>query len=193
MISNYQYMIMMSLTTNFLLQAKSGESCIVLVGTTGTGKTSTLNIYTGNDMEVGEGAQSVTGTTVSVEDKIHVGGPRWIDNPGMSFQILVIVLVKESYLSGWSDSEGRSDNLVFKDLLRHMQVNHCYNMKAVVWCIMPTPRMDANLQAQAKFIDMFTPDDEKTSENEAGKIWNNVVIICKGKVRSCDILYQCAC
>jgi len=94
----------------------------------------------------------------------------------------VIVLVKESYLSGWSDSEGRSDNLVFKDLLRHMQVNHCYNVKAVVWCIMPTPRMDANLQAQAKFIDMFTPDDDKTSENEAGKIWNNVVIICKGKI-----------
>ena len=64
-----------------------------------------------------------------------------------------------------------------------MQVNHCYNVKAVVWCIMPTPRMDANLQAQAKFIDMFTPDDEKTPENEAGKIWNNVFIVCKGKVR----------
>eukprot|EP00092_Neocalanus_flemingeri_P004241 GFUD01004561.1.p1 GENE.GFUD01004561.1~~GFUD01004561.1.p1 ORF type:complete len:421 (+),score=123.54 GFUD01004561.1:440-1702(+) len=143
---------------------KSTDSCVVLVGTTGTGKTSTLNIYTGNDLKVGEGAQSVTGTTVSVEDKIHVGGPKWIDNPG------------------WSDSEGRSDNLVFKDLLRHMQVNHCYNVKAVVWCIMPTPRMDANLQAQAKFIDMFTPDDEKTAENEAGQIWNNVVIICKGKI-----------
>jgi len=54
----------------------------VLVGTTGTGKTSTLNIYTGNDLKVGEGAQSVTGTTVSVEDKIHVEGPKWIDNPG---------------------------------------------------------------------------------------------------------------
>jgi len=85
-------------------------------------------------------------------------------------------------MKGWSDSEGRSDNLVFKDLLRHMQANHLYNVKAVVWCIMPTPRMDANLQAQAKFIDMFTPDDEKTPENEAGRIWNNVVIICKGKI-----------
>lgn len=143
---------------------KSGQSCIVLVGTTGTGKTSALNIYTGNDLKVGEGAQSVTGTTMSVEDKIHPGGPKWIDNPG------------------WSDSEGRSDNLVFKDLLRHMQDNQEYCVKAVVWCIMPTPRMDANLQAQAKFIDMFTPDDEKTTENEAGKIWNNVVIICKGKI-----------
>ena len=85
---------------------------------------------------------------------------------------------------GWSDSEGRSDNLVFKDLLRHMQENKEYCVKAVVWCIMPTPRMDANLQAQAKFIDMFTPDDPNTAENEEGKIWNNVVIICKGKVKT---------
>ena len=61
---------------------RNTDSCIVLVGTTGTGKTSTLNIYTGNDLKVGEGAQSVTGTTVSVEDKIHVEGPKWIDNPG---------------------------------------------------------------------------------------------------------------
>ena len=63
----------------------------MLVGTTGTGKTSTLNIYTGNDLTVGEGAQSVTNTTVSVEDKIHVGGPKWIDNPGLT--------VVETYLS----------------------------------------------------------------------------------------------
>ena len=63
----------------------------MLVGTTGTGKTSTLNIYTGNDLTVGEGAQSVTSTTVSVEDKIHEGGPRWIDNPGASRVCSIII------------------------------------------------------------------------------------------------------
>ena len=31
---------------------------------------------------------------------------------------------------------------------------------------------------------MFTPDDEKTLENETGKIWSNVVIACKGKIKS---------
>ena len=55
---------------------------MVVVGTTGTGKTSTINIYTGSDLEVGEGAQSVTGTTIAVEDEIHTNAPRWIDNPG---------------------------------------------------------------------------------------------------------------
>ena len=62
----------------------------MLVGTTGTGKTSTLNIYTGNNLTVGEGAQSVTNATVSVEDKIHVGGPKWIDNPGIAVVVIVI-------------------------------------------------------------------------------------------------------
>ena len=59
------------------------DSCIVVVGTTGTGKTSTINIYTGSDLKVGEGAQSVTGTTITVDDNIHLDGPKWIDNPGV--------------------------------------------------------------------------------------------------------------
>jgi GTPase SAR1 family protein len=59
-----------------------------VVGTTGTGKTSTVNIYTGSELQVGEGAQSVTGTTIAVEDEIHANAPKWIDNPGTdNFQI----------------------------------------------------------------------------------------------------------
>ena len=33
------------------------------------------------------------------------------------------------------------------------------------------------LQAQARFIEMFTVG------SEAGRIWTNVLIVCKGKVR----------
>ena len=58
-----------------------------------------------------------------------------------------------------------------------MQTNKLPMVKAVVWCVLPQPRMDSTLQAQAKFIDMFT------DKNDKGKIWANVVIICKGKVR----------
>ena len=53
-----------------------------MVGTTGTGKTTTLNIYTGNDLPTGVSAQSITEETVAVKDKIHPGGPKWIDTPG---------------------------------------------------------------------------------------------------------------
>ena len=50
----------------------------------------------------------------------------------------------------------------------------CYRVKAVVWCLGPTPRMTAVLQSQAKIIDMLTEGEDK------GKIWSNVLIICKG-------------
>jgi len=138
--------------------AKGDDSCVLVVGTTGTGKTSTVNIYTGSNLTVGEGAQAVTGTTIAVEDENHLNAPKWIDNPG------------------WADTEGRSDALLFKELLRHMQNNKLCKVKAVVWCVLPQPRMDSMLQAQAKFIDMCTVGED------AGKIWSNVVIICKGKL-----------
>lgn len=56
-----------------------------------------------------------------------------------------------------------------------------YSVQALVWCVTPTPRMDSNLQQQAKFIEMFTPDNPLTEEIEAGQIWQNVVIVCKSK------------
>jgi len=140
------------------------DECIIMVGTTGTGKTTTMNIYTGNDLPTGVCAQSITEETVAVKDKIHPDGPKWIDTPG------------------WADTEGRSDQMLFKQLLKHLQSNKIYKVKAVMWCVMPTPRMDAILQAQAEFIDMFTMDDEKTAKIESGLIWPNVVIVCKGKL-----------
>ena len=77
------------------------QSCVVLVGTTGSGKTTCLNIYTGNNLPTGESALGVTKETVCVEDLIHKDGPKWLDNPG------------------WSDAEGRSDSGIFKSLLRN--------------------------------------------------------------------------
>ena len=47
---------------------------------------------------------------------------------------------------------------------------------------MPTPRMDALLQEQANYIHNFITDDEETEEDESGRIWSNVLIVCKGKV-----------
>ena len=38
---------------------------------------------------------------------------------------------------------------------RHLQDNRCYQVKCVVWCVMPTPRMDAVLQEQANYIHQF--------------------------------------
>ena len=58
-----------------------------MVGTTGTGKTTTLNIYTGNELATGVSAQSITEETIAVKDKVHPEGPKWIDTPGQ-FKVL---------------------------------------------------------------------------------------------------------
>lgn len=119
------------------------NSCVLLLGTTGAGKTSTLNIFTGNTLATGSDAQSVTDKTTMCPDHIHTTGPSWIDNPG------------------WSDTTGRSDAELFKDLLWFLQDHKIYNILAVIWCVLPQPRMDSTLQNQAKFIDMFTMDNDK--------------------------------
>ncbi|XP_059094666.1 uncharacterized protein LOC131889555 isoform X1 [Tigriopus californicus] len=132
------------------------HACVLLLGTTGTGKTSTMNIYTGNNLPTGSDAHSVTCETVFCKDLVHSQGVAWIDNPG------------------WSDTEGRSDAAVFKTLLRFLQRTESYNIQAVIWNVLPQPRMDSTLQRQAAFIDMFTVDEAK------GKIWTKVIIVAKG-------------
>ena len=65
-----------------MIKATDKNSCVLLLGTTGAGKTSTLNIYTGNTLATGSQAQSVTDKTTMCPDHIHANGSAWIDNPG---------------------------------------------------------------------------------------------------------------
>ena len=58
------------------------QECLLVLGTTGTGKSSTINIYTGSSLEEGSDAESVTRCTVTQRDTLHTGAPAWVDNPG---------------------------------------------------------------------------------------------------------------
>jgi len=145
----------------------TGGASILVVGTSGTGKTTLLNIYTGAQEKTGVGAQAVTKVTVAVEDRLHQDGCIWLDNPG------------------WSDPDGNSDSSVFKSMLQKMQDEKLYKLKCVIWCVAPQPRMDSTLQAQAKFIDDFT------ANSEAGRIWTNVVIVAKGKLVKTTVAEDC--
>jgi len=138
---------------------KKGTSCILTVGSTGTGKTTTINLFTGANEEVGDTEDSKTCETKTVKDLKHASGVPWVDNPG------------------WADTKGKSDNLLFKDLLWHLVKNNIQSVKAVVWCVNPNEKMDMMLQKQAKLIDMLTKDEDK------GKIWANVIILSKGTLR----------
>eukprot|EP00092_Neocalanus_flemingeri_P052842 GFUD01061932.1.p1 GENE.GFUD01061932.1~~GFUD01061932.1.p1 ORF type:complete len:476 (+),score=128.34 GFUD01061932.1:302-1729(+) len=127
---------------------------IVVVGATGTGKSSTTNIYTGSCEAVGHGTDSMTNKAVTVEDNNHPGDPVWVDSPG------------------WLDGKGESDNLLFKELMRHLQKGKITSLKFVVWCVNGNSKEDAMLQAQACLIDKITLGEDT--------IWSNVLILCKG-------------
>merc|ERR1719357_1304255 len=81
------------------MKKKVGSDCIIVVGTTGLGKSTCINLYTGQNLPTGDQAQSVTSDIVTVADMIHgPKAPMWVDTPG------------------WSDSEGLSDQ---KNFQRH--------------------------------------------------------------------------
>lgn len=75
------------------------------------------------------------------------GQPRWAEG-GLAQQTPEF---HRHPVPGWSDTEGRSDAAVFKELLRHLQAEGIHSVAAVVWCILPQLRMDAVLQAQARW------------------------------------------
>ena len=78
--SNGIRMTRRQVSKSFKVTAKN--SCVLLLGTTGTGKTSTLNIFTGSSLPTGSDAHSVTDKTTCVKDNLHSNGVPWIDNPG---------------------------------------------------------------------------------------------------------------
>jgi energy-coupling factor transporter ATP-binding protein EcfA2 len=136
---------------------KAGGECVLVVGATGSGKTHTINNYTGSTEPEGEGAESETFEIKKLADNVHKGSAVWIDNPG------------------WLDTTGKSDDDLFKDLLRYLIKNDLTSIKAVVWCVVPNLKNDSVMKRFARLIDMFTVGNDK------GLIWSNVLIISKGR------------
>lgn len=135
------------------------KDCVMVVGTTGTGKSSTINLYTGckPPQATSSGDESVQHNIEMVNDLNHPEGPPWIDNPG------------------WLDIN-KADSDIFKNMLRHLQNNKIKRIKAVIWNVFGQNRVDNNLASQAKFIDQFLDNT----------IWSNVIIITRGYVDEND-------
>jgi len=126
------------------------DQCILVVGTTGSGKSSTIAKMTGQDVMVGHQTKSVT-RNCSMYVREDQQGPVWIDTVG------------------YDDTTCLEDEESFKEVLRYISDHRLLKVLAVVWTVLPQERCDARLQKQAEFIDQFRP----------GKIWDNVVILAK--------------
>jgi len=127
------------------------DQCILVVGTTGTGKSSTIAKCTKQNVTVDSLADSVTKQCQIYPDSKCVANPVWIDTVG------------------YDDSSKVDDAESFKEVLRFIQEKRLLKIKAIVWTILPQERKDARLQRQAEFINRFREE----------AIWDNVIIIAK--------------
>ena len=58
------------------------NSCIIVVGTVGRGKTTLMNLYTGQNGETASITSGVTKKILFYEDKRHPCYPDWVDTTG---------------------------------------------------------------------------------------------------------------
>lgn len=122
--------------------------CLILKG---TGKSSTIAKYTGQDVAVSRGASSMTRHCEVYSNLRDPTEPVWIDTVG------------------YDDSKNLRDEDSFREVLKFIDKHNVRDVHAIVWTVMPQERMDARLQKQANFINQFGE----------GLIWNNVVIVAK--------------
>lgn len=123
-------------------------SCVLCVGSTGSGKSATVAKFTRLPIKSNAGVNRVTTRCAMYR---RPGDPlAWIDTVG------------------WDDVHF-DDEDTFQDILRFIDNNYLQQLLAVVWTVHPNVRQAGMLTKQAKLIDMFAP----------GRVWNNVIIICK--------------
>ena len=153
--------------SDHLYSAASAGSCIICVGSTGAGKSSTVTKYTGVVTRSGSGTERVTRHCHLIRDLGDDAAPVWVDTVG------------------WDDAEC-DDEETFKDILRFINEHDITRVAAIVWNVVPNVRRDALLRKQARLINLFKDEE----------IWRNVVIVakqslnpeadCAGAVRSAE-------
>ena len=108
------------------------NSCIVVLGTTGRGKTTTMNLFTGNTATTGHASHSTTKTNQLFRDILPehedredgVDYPVWLDTVGLDE----------------SDADVTNGDLV-RLYLRVLQCSKIEWVHAVVWCITPEDKV----------------------------------------------------
>ncbi|CAG8590667.1 3047_t:CDS:2 [Funneliformis mosseae] len=141
----------------------SGPKTILAIGGTGTGKSTFGRIVFGVNTVSGEGHSSITKQTALYENDKY----RYIDTPG------------------FSDSNGRDDSEVFRNMLTLMQnysEDNKFKVDIILWFCLESERCDQTLQRGANFIQKLV--EYADLDNFDGNIWKSVLIIIRGPMLS---------
>ena len=157
----------MNRTGHNVFNSDKDNSCIICVGSTGAGKSSTVTKYTGVVTRSGSGTERVTRHCHLIRDIRDDQAPVWVDTVG------------------WDDAECDDDD-TFKDILRFINQYDITRVAAIIWNVAPNVRRDALLRKQANLINQFKEEE----------IWKNVLIVgkqslnpdsdCAGAVRAAE-------
>jgi len=146
-----------SFTSSQVPADASANSCVLMVGSTGTGKSATIAKLTGQEVKHGDSLRGVT-KRCDIYRPAKNNRSIFPDSQHLFFVDTV----------GFEDPDV-DDAETFKDILRFIDNNNIANLRAVIWTVMPNVRQDALLNRQAALIDKF-------GERE---VWNRVIISCK--------------
>lgn len=136
---------------------KPGRSCVICVGSTGAGKSSTVSKVTGQDAPSGDGVDRVTSQCQVFIVSDRETDPLWIDTVG------------------WED-RFQDDEASFQEVLSFLKDQGTIDSIAgVIWNVIPNVRRDAVLSRQAKLIDLLG--------GSSGAIWKNVIVVCKQSMK----------
>ena len=136
------------------------KSCIIVVGSTGTGKSTLIGLCTGSTVATSCGTDECTMDIQAFKERGNEDGPVWVDSVGFD-----------------GTDSSRSDEEAFQYILRFLQEQRISHVVGVIWTVNPDVRMTAKLQEQAKRINML----------KEGSVWDNVIIAVKktrGNARS---------
>ena len=122
---------------------KPKKSCVICVGSTGTGKSTLIKIMTGADVETSSRADSVTKTSTVYSSK-KMG---FLSQDTKPLQYWIDT-------QGWEDSDiDKQDNQIFKDIFQCLWDNQMTEISGIVWNINPNERATDTLQRQARLLD----------------------------------------
>lgn len=154
------------------------DSCIILIGTTGRGKTTTMNIYTGNNALTSGDAASSTQTTRLYSDH------RNMDEAEATGNSCLPTLKQPQPIASyplWLDTIGFDDaeqKLTNKELIRNYLLELFQNkvnyVHAVVWCITPERSQTSPLKKEAEAIEFLLAECE-TSDG----VGANVILLVR--------------
>jgi hypothetical protein len=142
-------------------------SCIIILGDTGLGKSTILNLCTGNNAETSNEAEHSTKRNKIYNDVTHGSNyPKWMDTVGLN------------------DTRDEPNFTVFQDFLRKMKQRNLTSVHAIIWAVSPNIRGKRVYHEQALQIEtIFKGIDANQKDNEEVDIWKNVILLCEKSFR----------